>query len=275
MDQNKGQGNMGQQFPSSPRRSSLDLFQGAPRFAYIYKKTEKIVTALYMVTVFLSDNEPLKWKMRQLGADMLSIANSLKDKFSTERDDATHRLRSHVLEITSLLDIARWGGLMSAMNTDILKGELAELGKNSDGPGDYGMNSESVLIDKSFFEDGMPERPRDPMGGKPVAGGAIADRFSGMPRSTAQPKGQKMSQRTPSVEHHTQISAEKAEKKGRRRDSILAIIRRKGEVTIKDISLSMQEVSEKTIQRELLSLVDEGVLKKEGERRWSRYSVRS
>ncbi|MFZ2949867.1 MAG: DeoR family transcriptional regulator, partial [Desulfuromonadaceae bacterium] len=61
--------------------------------------------------------------------------------------------------------------------------------------------------------------------------------------------------------------------KNNRRDSILKILTKKGDVTIKDISQSISDVSEKTIQRELLSLVQSGVLKKEGEKRWSRYSL--
>jgi predicted HTH transcriptional regulator len=56
-----------------------------------------------------------------------------------------------------------------------------------------------------------------------------------------------------------------------RRDRILSIIKDKGEATIKDVSVLVTDFSEKTIQRELMSLIKEGVLIKEGERRWSRY----
>jgi Fic family protein len=44
-------------------------------------------------------------------------------------------------------------------------------------------------------------------------------------------------------------------------------------VSIKDISLSFTDCSEKTIQRELNSLVAKGQLKKTGAKRWSRYAV--
>ena len=59
-----------------------------------------------------------------------------------------------------------------------------------------------------------------------------------------------------------------------RAKSILTIIKEQKSVTIKDISSIVKDVSEKTIQRELLNLVSLGTLKKEGERRWSRYSLR-
>ena len=43
---------------------------------------------------------------------------------------------------------------------------------------------------------------------------------------------------------------------------------------IKEVSNIVPDVSEKTIQRELLNLVSEGVLKKTGEKRWSKYSLK-
>ena len=58
-----------------------------------------------------------------------------------------------------------------------------------------------------------------------------------------------------------------------RRERILGIIKDKGQVTIKDVSTAITDVSEKTIQRELMSLISEGRIVKEGERRWSKYSL--
>ncbi|OGZ08506.1 MAG: hypothetical protein A2942_03700 [Candidatus Lloydbacteria bacterium RIFCSPLOWO2_01_FULL_50_20] len=60
-----------------------------------------------------------------------------------------------------------------------------------------------------------------------------------------------------------------------RRKIILALIKQKPSLTVKDIAKSIPSVSEKTIQRELLSMVSEGTLQKRGERRWSTYSLRT
>jgi hypothetical protein len=59
-----------------------------------------------------------------------------------------------------------------------------------------------------------------------------------------------------------------------RRKIILALIKQKPALTVKDIARSIPHVSEKTIQRELLSMVSVGILFKRGERRWSTYSLR-
>lgn len=62
-------------------------------------------------------------------------------------------------------------------------------------------------------------------------------------------------------------------KKNRRQSIIISILRRKKEVMIKDITPLISGCSEKTIQRELARMVESGLLKREGEKRWSRYSL--
>ncbi len=61
---------------------------------------------------------------------------------------------------------------------------------------------------------------------------------------------------------------------GSRRKKILEIVRAKGQVTINEFIEAIKGCSSKTIQRELTSLVLSGTLKKSGERRWSRYSLK-
>lgn len=58
-----------------------------------------------------------------------------------------------------------------------------------------------------------------------------------------------------------------------RRERILTILKDKGEATIKDISEQVTDCSEKTIQRELIDLIKDGIIVRQGERRWSKYSV--
>jgi DeoR/GlpR family transcriptional regulator of sugar metabolism len=45
------------------------------------------------------------------------------------------------------------------------------------------------------------------------------------------------------------------------------------EATIKDIAEVITDVSEKTIQRELNSLIEKGQVIRQGERRWSKYTL--
>ncbi len=58
-----------------------------------------------------------------------------------------------------------------------------------------------------------------------------------------------------------------------RAERIKTVLEAKPNATIKDIAEIITDVSEKTIQRELNSLIEKGQVAREGERRWSRYSV--
>jgi DNA-binding transcriptional ArsR family regulator len=58
-----------------------------------------------------------------------------------------------------------------------------------------------------------------------------------------------------------------------RAERIKTVLEAKPQATIKDISEVITDVSEKTIQRELNSLIEKGQVIREGERRWSRYSA--
>ena len=58
-----------------------------------------------------------------------------------------------------------------------------------------------------------------------------------------------------------------------RQASILEFISSKGQVNIKDISSVIKDCSEKTIQRDLNDMIEKSLIKREGKRRWSTYSV--
>lgn len=60
-----------------------------------------------------------------------------------------------------------------------------------------------------------------------------------------------------------------------RAERIKTVLEAKPQASVKDIAEVITDVSEKTIQRELNSLIEKGQVIREGERRWSRYSVAS
>jgi hypothetical protein len=56
---------------------------------------------------------------------------------------------------------------------------------------------------------------------------------------------------------------------------IKTVLEAKPEATIKDLSEIITDVSTKTIQRDLNSLIDSGEVIRQGERRWSKYSIKN
>jgi hypothetical protein len=59
-----------------------------------------------------------------------------------------------------------------------------------------------------------------------------------------------------------------------RAERIKTVLEAKPQATIRNIADIITDVSEKTIQRELNSLIEKGQVIREGERRWSKYSVK-
>ena len=192
------------------------------------KKTEKLVSALYLITSFFADLEPMKWRLRELGNKLLGAKEG----------------KSLVQEILSLLNVAKNSGLVSDMNYNIIYKEFSNLISLGDN-----------LADLLKIE----ERPQAQV------------TLERLPQTTEAPvikdKIYKPEPKEPLKDGAVAV------KKNGRQSVILGLLKKKGEIMIKDVSPLIEGVSEKTIQRELLALVKGGVLRKEGEKRWSRYSL--
>ena len=254
-----------------------------------YSKTNKLITALYMVTDILDTNEPLRNKLRSLGVEILSDIMS-KMPFDTNK----------INQVLSLLDISFAMNLISEMNCNILKKEFIEL-KQSVKESKQG----SILALSEFFID------ESPLLNKEGEGGGNLNHHLALKGTPPQKGGDKNN----SKGHTTRIGIQKGSTllkalkdikeiktsktntmsvkknpaqyeagsfrsgfdnlKKERREEIIKIIRMKDIATITDIKNSASGVliscGEKTLQRELASMVSDGVLKKIGEKRWSKY----
>ena len=95
---------------------------------FLNQKTKKLTTALYVVTDFLSDAEPMKWKMREAGVGLLREMSDRNNSVSFLKAHRTEEcLLFKVAEIISLLEIAMGARLISEMNFSILKNEYVLL----------------------------------------------------------------------------------------------------------------------------------------------------
>jgi len=70
---------------------------------------------------------------------------------------------------------------------------------------------------------------------------------------------------------HTKGHQNITDKQRERTSVILQMVRKNQGVSVSDIATVIQDCSEKTIQRELASLIQQGLVRKKGERRWSLY----
>lgn len=86
----------------------------------IAKKSEKLVTALYLVTDLMSDNEPIKHGLRKNAVSLLSSMNSLAQLDVKDRVIELKMSLKSVTEISSLLHVAVTTGIVSEMNGELL-----------------------------------------------------------------------------------------------------------------------------------------------------------
>ncbi len=205
----------------------------------LISKSEKIVTALFMVTDFMDKDEPLRTKIRTLSLGLLSDIKNLS-------------------EIISLINVAVALRLVSEMNASILIKELNFIKKE---------------IEEKYNIKNLIDAERS------------ASDTSSLDASVNFFKSPDTNSTRSSFVHKIGLETRRpinfkpvvSESKNTRRNSILSFIKDKKEVMIKDIVTHLQGLGEdrgeKTIQRELLSLLREGLIKKTGEKRWSRYSI--
>ncbi len=241
----------------SPKNADpITLFEKDPNFVFVYKKTEKLATAVYMVTGLFSDNEPMKWSLRRKVSELMSFNLTYKDIAGSSQIDFNHSVQTRVLEIVSLLDISERAGLISTMNFSILKQEFSGLLDTFNSFEKALKDLPQETLSKTFFDTQLQS---------PISS-------SGSTNVPAALQGSlKVNQSH--LKDNTSASSSDNQKRSSRQNIILNMLKKKKEVTIKDITEVIKNCSEKTIQRELISFIAAGVLKKTGERRWSKYSL--
>jgi len=253
------------------------------------KKCERLATAIYLVTNFLSDTEPMRSRLRVLSLELVRDASFIKNGSQTVEANVLESLRSNVTETLSLFELAFVAGLVSEMNFVILKREYASLRDSIDIKKASRESRTDTILGDNFFGGLNPEPLRSdlknlsPRSDLYISSATTPASFSkghsigqtNTSMSDRNTKGQSVASRqavpltmlaqTPKPKIPNSVTKEA------RRSRILKLIKDNREVTIKDIVMHFPDVSEKTIQRELVAMSDSGVLKKIGDRRWSRY----
>ena len=229
----------------------ISFFEKDNYFVFVYKKTEKLATALYMVTNLFSDNEPMKWTLRKKVSELLSFILGYKN-LTLQQSVFLSSVRERIFDMISLLEVASKSGLVSSMNFSILREEFLNLVKVLDELRSEGGDSPGAALPKSFFDisRGFP----------PIVSGIKQVGLTNLSNIYTKDK---------IFENSNQAIF----KRTNRQSIILSLLKKKKELSIKDIAQIIRDCSEKTIQRELISLIQSGVIKKIGERRWSKYSL--
>ena len=251
-----------------------------------YTKTNKLITALYMVTDTIDKEEPIRLKLRTLGIEILSDSASLQKGVLSNLDEKINT-------VLSFLNIASDVGMFSEMNCNILKKEFLELKQSIQGfttqnhlwleefishPVETN-SSIGHLKSNSQIDVSLNKRQGTRIG---VQKGSTLLKALSNKVSTMSPKNNFARYEAEGFRSEFEIL------KSKRREEIIAIIKnikKAGNIegaTITDIKNAAKNLpdnetgalascGEKTLQRELVSMIKDNVLKKTGEKRWSQY----
>ncbi len=228
-----------------------NIFEKDIKRIYIYKKAERLAKAIHLITPAFADSVSLRNRMD-------AIAIGLVDAAILPPGAARTALARELLTLSSVLSIARTGGLLSTMNAELIAHESHLL-----------LQEVAAYEEPRLFLDDVPT-----LADIAKYAGKVGKSAMGSPsRYQSRLVSKKVS--APQTKGHVKdIKKVKDIHIGERREAILSVIRRKGgSASIKDISTVIRNVSEKTIQRELLTLIDLKIIIKKGERRWSTYSL--
>lgn len=275
------------------------------------KKCDRLATALYLVTNFLSDIEPLKLRLRSLSLELVRGATLVRYGTIQDESNILETITGNITETLGLFELAFINGLISEMNFSILKREYVSLREAIQVKKTSRVSRTDTLFGESFFgptilgegdssffagtqkKETMTEFPKTdfPYENRGYSQGQskghseikdnripnkMSDRIADLPKDNTAENDKEhhlsFSKNTQQLESKTQNISLSIKS---RRVRIIKLVKDKREVSIKDISDHFPDLSEKTIQRELVSLTESGVFKKTGARRWSRYSMSS
>lgn len=228
-----------------------NIFEKDIRRVYIYKKAERLAKAIHLVAPAFVQSPALRDRV-----DVIAVG--LVDAATLPPLSAREALSRELLALSSVLAIARVGGLLSSMNADLIAREAQQL-----------LHEIAVYEEPRLFLDEVPSLAE--LYKMVRVGGGKSD-------GDHVPEGSRVEPSKPGRIATSSIKDTKGPIKdspavSNRREAILSVLRSKGPSYIKDISTVIRDVSEKTIQRELQALVASGAVDRSGERRWTTYRI--
>jgi DNA-binding transcriptional ArsR family regulator len=205
----------------------------------------KISEALYRTTDLMYDGEPLKWKIREAAIKIAeAIMVGLDKNVAIRRESVVDSL---VKDAVFYLDLAASSAFISQKNFDVLCREYTMLARRI-----------SVFVEKS----------NQSISDMPILDIHLTDKdISDKELLQVEKIGANMNS---SVGGNTTVVGNND-----RRRVILDELKQKKSLSVSEAKEIFDgAISEKTVQRELASMVEEGLLIKEGEKRWRRYFLK-
>tara|TARA_B100002051_G_scaffold276820_1_gene329403 strand:- start:5582 stop:6322 length:741 start_codon:yes stop_codon:yes gene_type:complete len=221
----------------------------------VFKKAEKIVSVIFYVVSETSINnkteshlnklKDIAFKTHELSLNTLSLQ-------SHEQFQGLYAFQNSLVSLASYLKIANTAQVVTSEIHNLLADQLDIVQRYLN---NHYLSNDGIAIDSLVDKLDLASKAPKTKGVNSATGGTRQRRVN-IPAGDIS---------TDAYMVHSQMTD--------RGERIKTVLEAKPQATIKDIAEVITDVSEKTIQRELNSLIEKGQVFREGERRWSRYSV--
>jgi|GEM_PF-3771320 len=230
----------------------------------IRRRADKLSAASYLLTEHISIAEPVRQRVREVALGLMRGAYEVTGEgHRLGRREASLGLSSDVDELISLFSISAMAGMVSERNVDLVKQELL-------GFKEYvvSFTTKGEKVSVSTFFEALPKEPSSLslMSHEPPKGQSLI-------KDNTSQKDILIKDKIKTVVPEIRKEREGVAVTSDRRATILKLIRKDRQASIKDICGFFTDVSEKTIQRELTKMVSLGLIVRTGDKRWSRYSL--
>ncbi|HMO78309.1 MAG TPA: hypothetical protein PKA42_01395 [Candidatus Paceibacterota bacterium] len=221
-------------------------------YSNVFKKTEKAVSVVFYIMSHIERNEQTDFHLKTMSAKAMQVHEAALATLSLYEYEAKGKIFPFQQSLVALEGCLRIANAARVINDDVLALLLAEVD----------------LVQRYLRNHFVGAIPLTLQGLEVAAPSNVTKTKSTYVRSDSTRNRSAIPKGDISTDAHLVYS--QLVDRGAR---IKTVLEAKPAATIKDIAEVITDVSEKTIQRELNSLIEKGQVVREGERRWSKYSV--
>lgn len=222
-------------------------------YSNVFKKTEKAVSVVFYVMSHIERNEQTDFHLKTMSEKAMQVHEAALATLSLYEYEAKGKIFPFQQSLVALEGTLRIANAARVINDDVLALLLAEVD----------------LVQRYLRNHFVGAIPLTLQGLEAAANTPPATKIkSTYVRSESRPNRSAIPKGDISTDAHL-VYSQLVDRAAR----IKTVLEAKPEATIKDIAEVITDVSEKTIQRELNSLIEKGQVIRQGERRWSKYSV--
>ncbi len=224
-------------------------------YTSVFKKTERTVSVVFYILSFIERNEKTDFHIKVMSERALAVHEAALASLSLYEYEAKEKIFPLEHALVALDGSFRIANAARVLNDDV----LALLSSELDLVQRYLRNHfvMQVPISLAGFGEGVKTAP-------------VGKLNSSQSNSSQQTKRTRPSIPSGDISSDAHMVYSQLVDRSTR---IRTVLEAMPEATIKDIAEVITDVGEKTIQRELNSLIEKGQVIRQGERRWSKYSL--